>query len=124
MYTIFDEEEGRYKSVEEPEYAYGCSRDDDIKTVVQPDICVVCDPLKIDDQGVIGAPDLTIEILSPGNSRKELRVKYELYEEAGVKEYWTINPAEENLLVFKLGENGKFAGQIIEHPEQRSHPIN
>jgi Uma2 family endonuclease len=85
-------------------------RDNEITTVVQPDVCVVCDPSKIDERGVCGAPDLMIEVLSPGNSRKEVRLKYELYEEAGVKEYWVISPMEENLLVFLLSENGKFGG--------------
>jgi Uma2 family endonuclease len=83
-------------------------RDDEIDTVVQPDVCIVCDPSKIDDRGVCGAPDLVIEVLSPGNSQKEVRYKYELYEEAGVREYWVVNPAEQNLIVFLLTEEGKF----------------
>jgi Uma2 family endonuclease len=85
-------------------------KDDEITTVVQPDVCVVCDATKVDERGACGAPDLVIEILSPGNSRKEVRLKYELYEEAGVKEYWVINPTEENLLVFLPDEKGKFEG--------------
>ena len=84
-------------------------KDDEITTVVQPDVCIVCDPSKVDARGVCGAPDLVVEILSPGNSKKEIHLKYELYEEAGVKEYWIINPAEENLVVFLLDQNGKFA---------------
>ncbi|HWK05639.1 MAG TPA: Uma2 family endonuclease [Puia sp.] len=83
-------------------------RDDEIDTVVQPDVCIVCDPSKIDDRGVCGAPDLVIEVLSPGNSQKEVRYKYELYEEAGIREYWVVNPAEQNLIVFLLTEEGKF----------------
>lgn len=85
-------------------------RDEEITTVVQPDIVVVCDLSKIDHRGICGAPDLVIEILSPGNSRKEVRLKYELYEEAGVKEYWIVNPAEENLVVYVLNDNNKFSG--------------
>lgn len=88
-------------------------KDNEITTVVQPDICVVCDPSKIDARGVCGAPDLVVEILSPGNSKKELRDKYELYEEAGVKEYWVINPVEENLLAFLLNHEGKFENPKI-----------
>jgi Uma2 family endonuclease len=83
-------------------------QDNEITTVVQPDICIVCDPAKVDTRGVCGAPDLIIEILSPGNSKKELRNKFELYEEAGVKEYWVINPVEENLFVFLLNPEPKF----------------
>jgi Uma2 family endonuclease len=85
-------------------------RDDEITTVVQPDIIVVCDESKLDERGCLGAPDLVVEILSPGNSKKEVRLKFELYEEAGVREYWIINPAEENLVVHALNASGKFEG--------------
>lgn len=85
-------------------------KDNEVTTVVQPDICVICDETKIDTRGCCGAPDLIVEILSPGNSKKEVRLKYELYEEAGVKEYWIINPVEENVVVFILNDNGKFSG--------------
>ena len=77
-------------------------RNEDIFTVVQPDICVVCDRSKLDDAGCIGAPDLIIEILSPGSNRKELKYKYEVYEESGVKEYWVIHPNEQTLLIYTL----------------------
>jgi len=80
---------------------------EDIDTVVQPDICVVCDAEKLDDLGCIGAPDLIVEILSPGNNRKELQNKYEVYEESGVKEYWIIHPEERTLLIHTL-EEGKY----------------
>ncbi|HEY1870605.1 MAG TPA: Uma2 family endonuclease, partial [Chitinophagaceae bacterium] len=85
-------------------------KDDEITTVVQPDLGIVCDASKIDERGCCGAPDLVVEILSPGNSQKEVQLKFELYEEAGVKEYWIINPAEENIVVFILNEQGKFGG--------------
>lgn len=84
--------------------------DDEVITVVQPDVCVICDQLKLDSRGCCGAPDLVIEILSPGNSKKEIKLKHELYEEAGVKEYWIINPVEENIVVFLLNEEEKFSG--------------
>lgn len=61
-------------------------RNEDIYTVVQPDICVVCDRSKLDEAGCMGAPDLIVEILSPGNNKKELRNKYEVYEESRVKD--------------------------------------
>lgn len=76
----------------------------DIKTVVQPDICVGCDPEKLDDLGCVGAPDLIMEILSLSNNKKELQNKYEVYEESGVKEYWIIHPYEKTLLVYTLVE--------------------
>ena len=91
------------------------TNDNKIYTVVQPDLIVVCDEEKIDERGCLGAPDLVVEILSPGNSNKEMNIKYELYEEAGVKEYWMIHPTERQLLIYVL-ENGKFIGKkpIIE----------
>lgn len=82
--------------------------DNYIETVVQPDICVICDPAKIDRRGCNGAPDLVMEILSPSTGGKDLIVKYDLYERHGVKEYWIIHPAERTLLVYKSGENGKY----------------
>lgn len=89
--------------------------DNKIYTVVQPDLIVVCDEDKIDERGCLGAPDLVVEILSPGNSNKEMNIKYELYEEAGVKEYWIIHPTERQLLIYVL-ENGILIGKkpIIE----------
>jgi len=85
-------------------------KDNEITTVVQPDLGIVCDLSKIDERGCCGAPDLVVEILSPGNSQKEVQFKFELYEEAGVKEYWIINPVEENIVAFILNEEGKFGG--------------
>ncbi|PQJ10700.1 hypothetical protein CJD36_012060 [Flavipsychrobacter stenotrophus] len=85
------------------------SREDkDIITVVQPDICVICEPTKIDKKGCIGAPDIVMEILSPSNSEKELKLKYEVYQEAGVREYWVIFPTEKTLMIYTLSD-GKFA---------------
>lgn len=88
-------------------------KDNEITTVVQPDICVICDETKIDARGCLGAPDLIIEILSPGNTEKEVKLKFELYEEARVKEYWVVYPSEENVAVFVLNENGKYEGAKI-----------
>ncbi len=82
----------------------------EVITVVQPDLCVICDPAKLDDKGCIGAPDLVIEILSPGNSKTEMKDKFDLYEEAGVQEYWIVFPGERSVLIFKLGDNGRYIG--------------
>jgi Uma2 family endonuclease len=80
----------------------------EVFTVVQPDLCVICDKSKIDERGAIGAPDLIVEILSLGNSRKEMKLKYELYEESGVQEYWVVYPYEEHLLQFALNDKQKY----------------
>ena len=82
-------------------------KDNEVYTVVQPDLCVVCDADKLDERGCWGAPDLIIEILSPGNSKKEMLNKYELYEEAGVREYWVVRPDYKEITQFVL-ENNKY----------------
>ncbi|MFF5380518.1 Uma2 family endonuclease [Pedobacter suwonensis] len=82
--------------------------DREVFTVVQPDIVVICDPTKLDERGCIGAPDIVVEILLPGNNKKELINKYEVYEEAGVKEYWIVSPSHKTFFRYILDENGKF----------------
>ena len=76
-------------------------------TVVQPDICIICDQSKINEAGCLGAPDLIIEILSKSTSKKDFTDKYSIYEEVGVKEYWIVMPNERFVEVFHL-QNGKF----------------
>lgn len=88
-------------------------KDSDIKSVVQPDLCIICDLSKIDDRGCLGAPDLVVEVLSPGNTRKEVKLKFELYEEAGVKEYWIVYPIEHSVAVFVLNDQGKYSGATL-----------
>jgi Uma2 family endonuclease len=82
----------------------------EIYTVVQPDLCVICDEGKLDERGCLGAPDLIVEILSPGNSQKEMNEKFDLYEESGVKEYWLVEPAENAVFVYVLNEAGQYIG--------------
>ena len=79
-----------------------------IYTVVQPDIYVVCDLLKLDDRGCLGAPDLIIEIVSSKYSKRDVKEKFEIYQQHGVREYWIINPNEEYVSVFVLDKEGKF----------------
>jgi len=81
--------------------------DKQIYDVVQPDICVICDPAKLDDKGCLGAPDFIIEIVSLGNAKHDIKKKYELYEKNGVREYWIITPYEKIVQVFVL-ENDKY----------------
>jgi hypothetical protein len=82
-----------------------------VYTVVQPDLCVVCDFEKIDSKGCVGAPDLVVEILSPGNSKKEMKSKFALYQEEGVREYWVVDPERELVFVY-VAENKKFKPTI------------
>ena len=83
--------------------------DNEVVSVVQPDLCVICDTNKLDDKGCIGAPDLIIEILSPGNSKREMDIKFDLYQENGVLEYWIVNPSEKNIYIYVL-ENNRYIG--------------
>jgi Uma2 family endonuclease len=66
-------------------------------TVVQPDLSVVCDPAKQGKEGCRGAPDLVIEILSPSNTAIEMEWKFYLYREAGVREYWVVDPEHKSI---------------------------
>ena len=81
-----------------------------VETVVQPDLCVICDLGKLDDRGCVGAPDLVVEILSPGNTKKEMKQKFDVYQEAGVREYWLIQPDDRNVFQYVLNEGGIFIG--------------
>ncbi|WP_209329168.1 Uma2 family endonuclease [Lunatimonas salinarum] len=89
------------------------NEDKQIFDVVQPDICVICDPAKLDDRGCIGAPDLIVEILSPSNSETELKHKYELYESNGVGEYWIIHAETQDLLIYTLVEGRYVPSRLL-----------
>ena len=71
-------------------------------TIVEPDISVICDPNKLTDRGCTGAPDWIIEIVSPGNSSHNYVYKLNLYEKAGVREYWIVNPQKKSIYVYYL----------------------
>ena len=79
-------------------------------TVVQPDITVLCDDSKLDKQGCNGAPDLVVEVLSPGNTTKEMNDKFEAYQSAGVPEYWLVDPERENIIIYTLNEDKEYIG--------------
>jgi Uma2 family endonuclease len=84
----------------------------DIVTVVQPDICVICDLSKIDKRGCLGPPDWIIEILSRFTSSKDISLKFDVYEKSGVKEYWVVHPEEQTLLIYTLDDRGKYKGRL------------
>ncbi len=86
----------------------GSTEDDKIYNVVQPDICVVCDPSKLDERGCIGAPDLIVEVISPSTAKRDLNEKHNLYENAGVREYWVVYPKDKAATVFLLQEDKRF----------------
>ncbi|MDR3184284.1 MAG: Uma2 family endonuclease, partial [Prevotellaceae bacterium] len=99
----------------------GEKEDAKIDTVVQPDLCIVCDPSKLDRRGCLDAPDFIAEVQSPATAKYDLTEKFALYETSGVREYWVVFPAV-GLQVFLLQPNGKYdegtayeAGKIPVH---------
>jgi Uma2 family endonuclease len=88
-------------------FANQMTSNEKIKDWVQPDIVVVCDRKKINLQNIVGAPDLAIEILSPSTARNDRVIKFNNYQNAGVKEYWIVDPLNEYVEVFLL-ENDQF----------------
>ncbi|MDX2189753.1 MAG: Uma2 family endonuclease [Bacteroidota bacterium] len=84
------------------------SQDIDIFDVVQPDICVICDPDKIDLRGCVGAPDMIIEVLSSSTAKKDLNEKFNLYQENKVGEYWVVFPFEKTINVYLLDDQGLY----------------
>ena len=78
---------------------------ENVDTMVEPDISVICDRDKLDRHGCKGAPDLIVEILSPSTQRRDRLIKLELYQRAGVREYWLVSPEEQTVQVL-LFTNG------------------
>jgi len=88
--------------------------------VVQPDILVVCDPIRITPTHIEGAPDVVIEVLSPATAAKDLRQKKALYERAGVREYLVVDPLEHYAIRFLLGPDGFDQGTVFAADERLS----
>jgi len=87
--------------------SYLGKNDNEIFTVVQPDISVICDPDKLDDKGCIGVPDLVVEILSPSSASYDNIKKRDLYEKIGVREFWLVHPTDMLVTIYNL-ENGVY----------------
>ncbi len=75
---------------------------ENIQTVFEPDISVICDLNKLDKYGCKGAPDFIIEILSPSTQKHDRIIKLQQYQHAGVKEYWIVSPEDETVQIFLL----------------------
>ena len=80
--------------------------DCDDKTMVQPDVMVVCDRDKITRKCIYGAPDLAVEILSDSTKKKDMYVKLGKYMEAGVREYWLVDPKGKKVIVYDFVSRG------------------
>ena len=96
------------------------TEDDKIYNVVQPDICVICDLSKLDDKGCLGAPDLIVEVLSPSTLKNDWAYKFNLYEIAGVREYWIVDPKEEIVNVFLLQPNDRYDSGTVYNCNQKA----
>jgi Uma2 family endonuclease len=90
-----------------------------IKTVVQPDIVVICDPTKLDEKGCKGSPDWIMEILSPSSASVDHITKLALYEKNRVPEYWILHPTDKIVMVYRLLPDGKFGRAEIYSEEER-----
>ncbi|MDE7416239.1 MAG: Uma2 family endonuclease [Lachnospiraceae bacterium] len=75
------------------------------ETIVEPDICVICDKDKLTDRGCTGAPDWIVEIVSPSNPGHDYIHKLNLYADAGVREYWIVDPRTERIIVYYLEQS-------------------
>jgi len=82
--------------------------DEEVDTVVQPDLLVFCDKAKDREKFIRNAPDLTLEILSPSSLKKDFRLKFERYRRAGVREYWIVDPAHRMVIVHALRADGSY----------------
>ena len=101
----------------------GDEDDDDVDTVVQPDLMVFCDKSKVLMKYARGAPELVVEILSPSTSKWDQNDKFRRYERAGVREYWVIDPLGKWINVYSRGENGRFGKGDLYEPLTPRGPV-
>ena len=99
-------------------------RDGKKDTVVQPDICIICDASKIQEHGCVGAPDLIIEITSPSTIKKDLDNKFHLYQECGVKEYWIVIGEQKQVLTYFLHEESGVYDQTGNYLVESQIPLH
>ena len=79
---------------------FAVNLDADDKDWVEPDVSVICDPNKLTDRGCSGAPDLIFEIVSPASRKMDYGLKNTVYSDAGVREYWIVDPVKEKVVVY------------------------
>lgn len=86
---------------------------DDVKTVIQPDILVVCDKTKLTEKHCVGPPDFIIEIASPSSASMDYVKKLQIYEKHRVREYWIVNYGRKDIMVYKLQDNEEYGAPEI-----------
>lgn len=101
----------------------GEERDEEILTIVQPDILVVCDKSKLDQRGLKGAPDMVIEIVSPSTAGRDRGVKRDLYERNGVREYWLVDYSNKTIEVYLLNKGNSYGKPVVYSAEEKV-PVN
>lgn len=97
-----DSNNGDCKVVLAP-FAVNLNADDE--TYVEPDISIICDKSKITEKGCLGAPDFIVEVVSPSSRKMDYSTKNALYSDAGVREYWIVDPAKERTTVYRYEED-------------------
>jgi len=90
-------------------------------TVVQPDVLAVCDPNKLSERGVLGAPDWVVEVLSPRSASHDNILKRRLYEQVGVREFWLVHPGDRLLFIYRLNDGGYGKPEVL--PLEGSTPV-
>lgn len=90
---------------------------EDVDTLVEPDLSVICDRSKLDKYGCKGAPDFIVEVLSPSSQRHDRMVKFDLYQRAGVREYWIVDPDRKYVQVLLL-EEGRYHAPLVYGPTE------
>jgi len=101
----------------------GEERDEEILTIVQPDILVVCDKSKLDQRGLKGAPDMVIEVVSPTTAGRDRGLKRDLYERNGVREYWLVDYSNKTIEVYLLNEGNRYGKPVVYSAEEKV-PVN
>lgn len=102
LYDYIQRKGGPCKAYVSP-FAVNLNADD--STYVGPDVLVVCDPAKLSDRGCEGAPDFVVEVVSPSSVCMDYVKKLNLYLEAGVREYWIVDPDKAMTTVYHFGED-------------------
>jgi len=98
--------------------------EDDVTSVVQPDLTGICDASRLTPRGCFGAPDWVVEIISPWTMKKDLNEKFLLYERNRIREYWLIDPASRTLQVYRLGPAGRYGeAEILEENAEIACPL-
>lgn len=118
---LFEKECEVYPAPFDVRFPEGEEKDEDILTVVQPDISVICDKTRLDNRGYRGAPELVIEIISLSTGDRDRKVKRELYEKHGVKEYWLVDYQEKKVEVYLSTDMIKRGNKLLDKRPDKAH---